>query len=67
MAYNPRRQKDLRMADGENMERLWSVMDSYAYMSREMTPSRRKDLLVDVLIHIGETGIAEIGKVHLVY
>ena len=33
------------MADGENTECLWSKLDQFAYMSREMTPANRQDLL----------------------
>ena len=61
MLYHPHRKDGFRMADGENTERLWSKLDQFAYMSREMTPANRQDLLTDVLIHIGEQGTLNAG------
>ena len=39
------------LADGENMERLWSYLGSFCRMSKEMSAANRTDLLSDALHH----------------
>jgi hypothetical protein len=52
--YNPRLLSDYHMADGENIEHLWSSLGLLAYITKEMSNTRRLDLLVDSLLHLGE-------------
>lgn len=47
------------MADGENVERLWSSLGLLAYITREMSATTRQDLLVDSLLHISRKCIAQ--------
>ena len=62
MQYHPHRKDGFRLADGENMERLWSFLDGFAYMSREMTPANRRNLIVDALVYIGNKVVSNAGK-----
>ncbi|GAA6086757.1 uncharacterized protein LOC120488660 isoform X2 [Tachysurus ichikawai] len=48
--YSTRR---LGLTDGEGMERLWSFLQRFARVTKEMTPSHRLDLLTDALLHYG--------------
>ncbi len=49
--YSPRRNEGFGLTDGEGIERLWSYLRKFCYMTKEMTPSRRTDILSEALLH----------------
>ena len=42
------------LANGEQMERLWSYLRKFGKMSKEMTPSHRIDTLTYALLHYAD-------------
>jgi hypothetical protein len=53
------------LADGENLERLWSYLGRFANMSRRMKPSNRLDLLSEALEYFAEKTIRNLGNIYL--
>ncbi len=51
VAYSPRRVAGFGLTDGEGIERLWSYLRKFCYMTKEMTASNRTDLLTEALLH----------------
>nr|XP_055072670.1 uncharacterized protein LOC129452673 isoform X2 [Misgurnus anguillicaudatus] len=51
--YSTRWLDGFGLTDGEGMERLWSFLQRFARVTKEMTPSHRLDLLTDALLHYG--------------
>ncbi|XP_065071580.1 uncharacterized protein LOC135696194 isoform X2 [Rhopilema esculentum] len=49
--YSPRRNEGFGLTDGEGIERLWSYLRRFCFMTKEMTPSRRTDILSEALLH----------------
>lgn len=61
--YNPRLLPGFRLADGENIERFWSHLGQFSYITREMTASNRRDLLVDAMLHLGDKAMRNMGPI----
>ena len=53
------------MTDGEQMERLWSFLRRMAFITKEMTPSHRIDLLTDALLHYSRKQLDKIGNTQI--
>ena len=51
------------LADGENMERLWSYLGCFFGMSKEMSAANRTDLLSDALQHYCTLKESKLGSV----
>ncbi|XP_066264562.1 uncharacterized protein [Branchiostoma lanceolatum] len=51
LKYSTRRRAGFGLTDGESVERLWAYLRRFARTTKEMSPSRRIDLLTDALIH----------------
>eukprot|EP00795_Rhopilema_esculentum_P007287 gene7287-12983_t len=49
--YSPRRCDGLGLTDGEGIERLWSYLRKFSYMTKEMKSNRRTDTLTEALLH----------------
>ena len=60
--YNPRRINSFGLADGENLERLWSYLGRFANMTRRMRPNNRLDLLSEALEYFANRTINKLGK-----
>ena len=43
----------VRLTDGEGTERLWSFLQRFSKMTKEMRPSHRTDVLSHALAHYG--------------
>ncbi|KAK9960457.1 hypothetical protein ABG768_008312 [Culter alburnus] len=59
--YSTRRLDGFGLTDGEGMERLWSFLQRFARVTKEMTPSHRLDLLTDALLHYGRRKSTDLG------
>lgn len=59
---NPRRLSDFGLTDGECMERLWSYLGKFAKITKEMTTGRRRDLLIDGMLHYRTKKLDILGK-----
>ncbi|XP_029548384.1 uncharacterized protein LOC115183262 [Salmo trutta] len=55
MKFNTRYVEGAGLADGEQMERLWSYLRRCGKVTKEMRPSHLIDLLTDALLHHGKT------------
>ncbi|XP_030297532.1 uncharacterized protein LOC115596498 isoform X2 [Sparus aurata] len=51
ISYSCRNVEGAGLADGEQLERLWSYLRRFGKVTKEMTPSHRVDLLTDALLH----------------
>ncbi|XP_078586229.1 uncharacterized protein LOC144868130 [Branchiostoma floridae x Branchiostoma japonicum] len=51
LKYSTRRLPGFGLTDGESVERMWSYLRRFGRTTKEMTPSRRIDLLTDALLH----------------
>jgi len=51
------------LADGENMERLWSYLGCFCSMSKEMSAANRTDLLSDALHHYCTLKESKLGNI----
>ncbi|XP_072030630.1 uncharacterized protein [Amphiura filiformis] len=49
--YSTRWLPGLGLTDGEEMERIWAYLRRFSFITKEMTPSHRIDLLTDGLLH----------------
>ena len=67
MNYSTRWLPGFGLTDGEEMERIWSYMRRFSFMTKEMTPSHRVDLLTDALLHYRQKKIVDIGKNSLIW
>lgn len=55
------------LADGEQMERLWSYLRRFGKVTKEMRPSHLIDLLTDALLHHGKTPEATLVHLELLF
>ncbi|KAI8484530.1 hypothetical protein Bbelb_378010 [Branchiostoma belcheri] len=51
LKYSTRRLSGFGLTDGESVERMWAYLRRFASTTKEMTASRRVDLLTDALLH----------------
>ncbi|XP_035690811.1 uncharacterized protein LOC118425820 isoform X2 [Branchiostoma floridae] len=49
--YSTRRLPGFGLTDGEAVERMWAFLRRFSRITKEMTPTRRLDLLTDGLLH----------------
>ncbi|XP_046843139.1 uncharacterized protein LOC124437176 [Xenia sp. Carnegie-2017] len=49
---SPRRLDGFGLTDGEAIERLWAYLRGFSAITKEMSASRRVDLLTDALLHL---------------
>ncbi len=66
LKYHPRRLSSMGLADGENLERLWSYLGRFANMTRRMKPSNRLDLLSEALEYFAEKTIRNLGNIYII-
>ena len=65
ISYSTRWTQGCGLTDGEQMERLWAFLIKMAFVTKEMTPSHRDDLLTDALLHYARKQLDRIDD-HLV-
>ncbi|XP_019643775.1 PREDICTED: uncharacterized protein LOC109484857 [Branchiostoma belcheri] len=51
LKYSTRRRPGYGLTDGESVERMWAFLRKFSRTTKEMTPSRRIDLLTDAIFH----------------
>lgn len=59
--YSPRHKIGFGLADGENLERLWSFLGRFSSMTKEMSPANRTDSLSDAILHYASKKSAKLG------
>ncbi len=62
MKYSTRWQEGYGLTDGEDMERLWSFLRRFSFVTKEMSPAHRVDLLTEALLHYASKKNEDIGK-----
>lgn len=62
LEYSSRNLTGFGLTDGEGTERLWSYLRPLAKITKEMTPSRRLDLLNYALCHFAKRKTANLGN-----
>lgn len=67
MKFNTRYVEGAGLADGEQMERLWSYLRRFGKVTKEMRPSHLIDLLTDALLHHGKTPEATLVHLELLF
>ena len=60
--YSPRRCPGLGLTDGEGIERLWSYLRKFSYMTKETKPNRRTDILSEALLHYARRMLSNQGE-----
>lgn len=61
VVYNPRHLENLGLSDGETLEKLWSYLQKFSPMTKEMRPSHRIDVLSDALKYYSHKAISGLG------
>ncbi len=62
--YSTRWLPGFGLTDGEEMERMWAFLRRFCFISKEMTPSHRIDLLTDGLLHYKRRKVSDIGRLY---
>ncbi|XP_046864676.1 uncharacterized protein LOC124459200 isoform X3 [Xenia sp. Carnegie-2017] len=60
--FSPRRLDGFGLTDGEAIERLWAYLRGFSAITKEMSASRRVDLLTDALLHLSRRNFSNAGK-----
>ena len=61
--YSTRWLPGFGLTDGEEMERIWAYLRRFSYITKEMTPSHRIDLLTDGLLHYSRKKTTDLGTI----
>ena len=59
--FSPRRLEGFCLTDEEAIERLWSYLRGFSAITKEMSASRRKDLLTDAPLHLSKKNFENAG------
>lgn len=59
--YSPRHKFGFGVADGENLERLWSFLGRFSSKTKEMSPANRTDSLSDAMLHYASKKSPKLG------
>ena len=59
--FSPRRLEGFGLTDGEAIERLWAYLRGFSSITKEMSASRRIDLLTDALLHLSRKNFSNSG------
>ncbi|XP_046856024.1 uncharacterized protein LOC124449121 [Xenia sp. Carnegie-2017] len=60
--FSPRRLDGFGLTDCEAIERLWAYLRGFSAITKEMSASRRVDLLTDALLHLSRRNFSNAGK-----
>ncbi len=62
---SPRRVTGMGLIDGEQLERLWSYLTRFIWITKGQTPSHRTDTLCLALLHLIRKKLARQGMLFI--
>ena len=61
LSYSPVNCKGIGLSDGEVLERMWSYLQRFGRMTKEMSPSHRVDILCHGLLYYASMKKKKLG------